>query len=169
MTPKQYLNSKYSHYKANGKSIFTVTLSTCVKEYSPSPTRKTSLVPFPTIRFRDFWENHFIYKLKKRLPKTAPIDHDYVIELTPPRMVNHGEKSAYYHYHGLIAIQPQHSHRIWADGSLRNNIYGALMSFKHKSPYRPFTINSFLIEPLTEVSTWTNYITKSTNSIYNFL
>jgi hypothetical protein len=159
MTPFQYLYSKYHHHKYdNQHAIFTVTLSTYYKE----------TYPHPTFKFKQMWDNHFINKIRNRLPAKAKLDHDYAVELSSPNEST-GDKNRYYHYHGLIVLEQQYAHRIWKDGSLRNNIYGALNSFKRNdSHYRPFTINSFLIEPLGNVGDWVGYITKYPLTFYSF-
>lgn len=159
MTPKQQLIHKYLHYQSIGKSIFTVTLSTYIKE-QPFP---------PTHMFSRMWDNYFITKVKKRLPYKEPLDHDYVIELSPPTLDSKGSYTSYYGYHGFIALNSSYEYRIWSNGHLNKHLCGALKSFRRKGLYRPFRINSYLIEPVKNIESWIEYLHKTHNPIHSFV
>jgi hypothetical protein len=158
MTPRSLLITKYVSYQQQGLSVFTVSLSTYIQE---------QLVP-PELMFQEMWDNHFIHKVRKRLPMTARLDHDYVIELSPPIRRSSGELACFYGYHGFLAIDPVHSSKIWTNGFLNRHLVGSLKSLRKKGLYRPFCINSFLIEPVTSVETWSAYITKTSSPVVSF-
>lgn len=151
MTPRQLLITKYLSYQEQGLSVFTVSLSTYIQEQRTPPEDL----------FRYVWDDHFIYKVRRRLPLKARIDHDYVIELSPPMLVRGGTYSCFYGYHGFIAIEPAYTSRIWSGGVLNKHLAGSLKSLRKRGLYRPFCINSFLIEPAKNIESWSTYITKT--------
>lgn len=158
MTPRSFLISKYTSYQQQGLSVFTVSLSTYIQEQRFPPESM----------FRTMWDDHFIHKVRKCLPVTARLDHDYVVELSPPIRKRSGEFACFYGYHGFLALDPVHSSKIWTNGSLNKHLVGSLKSLRKRGLYRPFCINSFLIEPVTSVETWSNYITKTSGSVVSF-
>ena len=107
------------------------------------------------------WDDHFIYKIRKRLPTKARLDHDYVIELSPPMLSRGGGYSCFYGYHGFIALDARYASRIWNGNGLNKHLIGALKSLRKRGLHRPFCINSFLIEPARNVESWSTYITKT--------
>ena len=80
MKLRQLLITKYLSYQEQGLAVFTVTLSTFIQEQRNLPEEM----------FRHMWDDHFIYKIRKRLPIKARLDHDYVIELSPPKLSRGG-------------------------------------------------------------------------------
>ena len=135
------LTSKYETYREIGHAVFTVTLSTYVQSD-----------PFAASdRMRHYWDQHFIYRIKKCLPLRAKLDHDWILEKPP-----HGN----YHCHGLLAIEYQHSKKLWTEAGLSTKLSRALDSHARTGDYRPFKVNAYLIEPATNVQAWSNYITK---------
>ena len=153
MTPRQLLITKYVSYQEQGLSVFTVTLSTYIREQRYPPEDM----------FRYMWNDHFIYKVRRRLPLKARIDHDYVIELSPPMLPRGGGYSGFYGYHGFIALDTCYASRIWDFGGLNKHLIGALKSLRKRSSHRPFCINSFLIEPAKNIESWATYITKTSD------
>jgi len=151
MTPRQLLITKYLGYQAQGLSVFTVSLSTYIQEHWNPPEEM----------FRHMWDDHFIYKIRRRLPFKARFDHDYVIELSPPMLARGGAYRCFYGYHGLLAIEPNYASRVWSGSGLKKHLWGSLKSLRKRGLYRPFCINSFLVEPAKNIESWSNYITKT--------
>lgn len=151
MTPRQLLITKYLSYQQQGLSVFTVSLSTYIQEQRTPPEDM----------FRYMWDDHFIYKVRRRLPLKARLDHDYVIELSPPMLSCGGGYSCFYGYHGFIALDACYASRIWNGSGLNKHLIGALKSLRKRGLYRPFCINSFLIEPAKNIESWSTYITKT--------
>lgn len=143
MTLATPLVSKYNHYRKVGHGVFSVTLSTYVKsdQFAASDA------------MRKFWDHHFIYRVKACLPFKARenIDHDWVLEESP---------EGKYHYHGLLAVESSHQHRIWLDERLSKKLSKALDSFSSAGKYRDFRVNKHLIEPVNNVHAWVTYMTK---------
>lgn len=146
MTRREVLMLKYNGYEALGHPVFAVTLSTYVK--SDAIARSD--------RMRNFWDQHFIYRVKQRLPfrLKEKFDHDFIVERSP---------EGHYHYHGLMAFTSEGGKRIWRDGALNAQLKRDLDSFRYESDYRPFCVNEHLIEPVRsgDPNPWCNYITKS--------
>ena len=147
MNRREVLIQKYNGYKAHGHAIFAVTLSTYVK----------SKYIAESDCMRHFWDQHFMHRVKRRLPfkLKKQLDHDFIVERSP---------AGHYHYHGLMALTSDASKRIWHDGALDARLKRDLDSFRVAGDYRPFCVNKHLIEPmLTDAADpWCNYITKST-------
>lgn len=158
MSPRQLLTTKYLAYEAKDVTVFTITLSTFVREKTRPPDEM----------FRHMWDQHVIHRIRRRLPVTARMDHDYVVELTPPKVVSADDIACFYGYHGFLAIEQRYAHRIWTSNGLNKHLCGALASFRRRGAYRPFSINSFLIEPVTNIPAWASYITKTRNPILPF-
>lgn len=80
---------KYNSYQNDGKTVFTVTLSTYV---SSEKLAKSD-------RMRKFWVHEFLYRVAEQLPYKLKesIDHDYVIERSD---------EGFFHYHGLLPGTP---------------------------------------------------------------
>lgn len=154
MTLRQLLITKYLSYQEQGLAVFTVTLSTFIQEQRNPPEEM----------FRHMWDDHFIYKVRKRLPIKARLDHDYVIELSPPMLSRGGGYSCFYGYHGFIALDARYIVRLWNGSGLNKHLNGALKSLRRRGLYRPFCINSFLIEPANNIESWSTYITKTTGT-----
>lgn len=155
MTPRQLLITKYLSYQAQGLSVFTVSLSTYIQEQRNPPEEM----------FRHMWDDHFIYKIRKRLPFKVRFDHDYVIKLSPPMLTRTGTYSCFYGYHGFIAVEPTYTARIWSGRGLNKHLVGSLKSLRRRGLYRPFCINSFLIEPAKNIESWSTYITKTADYV----
>jgi hypothetical protein len=142
MTSTTTLIDKYTHYKAAGHGVFAVTLSTYVKSDRLAASDEMRL----------FWDFHLIYRVKRCLPFKAKLDHDWTVEESP---------DGYYHYHGFVAIQCGHTHRIWTvEKGLSVKLRRALDSFATKGKYRHFRVNKYLIEPVDKVEAWATYSTK---------
>jgi|688.fasta_scaffold712910_2 hypothetical protein len=159
MNYRQLLITKYTAYHDQGLAIFTVTLSTYLQEQRATPDAM----------FQTMWSEHFIYKVRKHLPITAQLDHDYVVELSPAINRHKYGVTRYYGYHGFIAIDSRYLHRLWANGCLNRHLVGALKSFRRRGLYRPFCINSFLIEPAQNIESWSLYITKTNDYLASTL
>lgn len=151
MTPRQLLITKYLSYQQQGLAIFTVSLSTYLREQRV----------VPDAMLRNMWDDHFIHKVRKRLPFKAKLDHDYVVETSPPMRTRSGDLFCFYGYHGFIAIEAMYANKIWSAGVLNRHLVGSLKSFRKRGLYRPFCINSFLIEPAKNIESWTTYFTKT--------
>jgi hypothetical protein len=136
----QLLEQKYTHYQSNGYSIFAVTLSTFVKSDSYAASD----------RMRNYWDHHFIFRVRKCLPKhrRTKLDHDFVVEESP---------DGFYHFHGLFAMEKKYECRIWRSGALHPKLKRAIDSHVELGKYRYFRIKKHQIEPVTEVATWCNY------------
>lgn len=154
MKLRQLLITKYLSYQEQGLAVFTVTLSTFIQEQRNPPDEM----------FRHMWDDHFIYKVRKRLPVKARLDHDYVIELSPPMLSRGGGYSCFYGYHGFIALDARYASRIWNGNGLTTHLSGALKSLRRRGLYRPFCVNSFSIEPAKNIESWSAYITKTTGA-----
>lgn len=145
------LMHKYNGYEARGHSVFTVTLSTYVKSDAIARSDRMS----------NFWNQHFIHRVKRCLPFKLKdkFDHDFVVERSP---------EGHYHYHGLMVFTADGGKKIWRDGKLSVKLERDLLSFRHKGDYRPFCVNKHLIEPVRsgELDAWIRYITKE-NEIPN--
>lgn len=158
MTPREQLETKYRAYHEQGLAIFSVTLSTYVRERRVVPTEM----------FREMWDNHFIHRVRKVLPTRVRLDHDFGIELSPLQRRN-GQLARHYHYHGFLALEPSKRHRIWIDGKLNKQLDGALRSFGHAGKYRSFCINSYDIQPAGgDGAAWASYITKDPSTQFSF-
>lgn len=145
MNLREALRTKYDGYAAQGHAIFAVTLSTYVKSESIARSHLMS----------DFWDSHFLHRVRRCLPfklKTHS-DHDFVIERSP---------EGYFHYHGLLAFTHEAGERFWPKGELNPKVKRSLDTFHNKGAYRPFCVNSFLIEPIRagQLAAWIHYITK---------
>jgi hypothetical protein len=138
---RQQLQLKYQTYQSQGTSVFTVTLSSYVQDDDFAKSD----------RMRHYWDNHFIYHIRKCLPVRAKIDHDMVLEKSP---------DGYYHYHGLLAVEQAYGGKLWRDDSLCTKLKRALDSHARTGKYRSFCVNAHLIEPATNIPAWCNYITK---------
>lgn len=139
---------KYTHYKANDKSVFSVTLSTYVTSERFAQSDRMSY----------FWNEHFIHRVKACLPYKAKnkIDHDYVIERSP---------DGFYHYHGLFALPREHAHRIWKDGKLVRRLSCSLRSLEKAGDYRSFCVNSYEVKPARNPAAYAKYSTKTAGYI----
>jgi hypothetical protein len=135
------LQQKYSDYENQGHLILGVTLSTYITSdwYAKSD------------RTRQVWDHHFIGRVLRRLPSKPRLDHDYVLEKSP---------DGFWHYHGLLAVSSDYGARLWKEGALNSQLKKDITGFRKRGRQRPFTINSFRIEPLKSVEAWCNYITK---------
>ena len=146
MNLREELIHKYNGYEARGHSVFTVTLSTYVKSEAIAKSD----------RMRNFWDHHFIHRVKRCLPfkLKEQLDHDFIVERSP---------EGHYHYHGLLAFTSDAGKRIWHDGALDAQLKRDLDSFRRAGGYRPFCVNKHLIEPIRSGATdpWCKYITKS--------
>jgi hypothetical protein len=138
------LQLKYETYQSQDMIVFSVTLSTFVKSDWFASTGA----------MRCYWDHHFIYRVRTCLPFRAKIDYDWVLEESP---------DGYYHFHGLLAIQNKYKHRIWRDGALCSKLNRAIDSHAKAGRYREFRVNAHLIEPITNIAAWCNYITKQTD------
>jgi hypothetical protein len=105
---------------------------------------------------RNFWDHHFIHRVKRRLPfkLKEQLDHDFIVERSP---------EGHYHYHGLLALTSNAGKRIWHHGALDAQLQRDLDSFRRAGSYRPFCVNKHLIEPIRSgvADPWCKYITKS--------
>src|ERR1039458_829889 len=144
------LLKKYRHYYSQGHLVLAVTLSTYIQSESYASSD----------RMRHLWDQHFIRRVKRRLPVNVPLDHDWILERSP---------EGYFHYHGFLAVSAKYSDRLWKNNQLNKHLTRDLKSFTEAGKYRPFRINKFLIEPVHNIADWTTYITKDTsmNSTYN--
>lgn len=142
-TTKSNLSVKYDHYEKQGHLILGVTLSTYIKSelYAASD------------RMRHMWDQHFIRRVQRRLPTKAAMDHDWIVERSP---------DGYFHYHGLISVSDKYADRLWRNKQLNRRLTRDLNSFTNAGRYRPFRINTFLIEPVHNIAAWATYITKET-------
>jgi len=140
-TTSANLTKKYEHYEKQGHLILSVTLSTYIK----------SAMYAASDRMRHFWDQHFIRRVQKRLPKQLVFDHDWIVEKSP---------DGYFHFHGFIAVIREYAFRLWNDNHLNKRLTRDLYSFRSAGKYRPFRLNSFLIEPVNSVVAWSTYITK---------
>lgn len=140
---QQLLEQKYTHYQSQGASIFAVTLSTFVKSDSFAHSDK----------MYDYWDHHFMFCVRKCLPKhkRTKLDYDFVVEESP---------DGFYHFHGLLAVENKYERRIWRDNSLHPKLKRAIDSHARLGKYRYFRIKKHQIEPITNIATWCNYITK---------
>lgn len=145
MTSRNQLTQKYLAYQSLGHAVFAVTLSTYV----------TSEAFAASDRIRHFWDNHFIYRVKCRLPPRAKLDHDWTLEISD---------DGYYHYHGFVAVEGKHGSRIWTSCGPHKKLIRALDSFSKSGTYRPFRVNKCLVEPVTNAAAWSTYITKQSSS-----
>jgi hypothetical protein len=137
------LLTKYQHYDSNGHLVLAVTLSTYVRSERFAESD----------RMRHMWDQHFIRRIQRRLPIHETFDHDWIVERSP---------DGYFHYHGFIAVPGTYSHRLWKHNQLNKRLTQDLNSFTNAGRYRPFRINSFLIEPIRNIAAWATYITKET-------
>ena len=168
MQEREQLLIKYRAYLEQTHVVFAVTLSTFIK--SPMIARSH--------RMQHFWDQHFIRRVQRRVPVRVKLDHDFIIELSPPKKVfdkrdpNGIPKyrtECYYHYHGLLAVKSEHSHRLWKDGSLNPELHASLTSFQSAGKYRPFKIPSFDFAPAKNLEAWGRYIFKAPDSTYGFV
>lgn len=148
MTLTTRLSDKYRHYRSIGHAAFCVTLSTYVKSEAYAKSD----------RMRHYWDNHFIFRVKRCLPFKAKIDHDWVVECSP---------KGFYHYHGFLAVESAYVHKVWTGNALHKQLRRDLDSLAIESPYRPFRVNAHLIEPVNNVEAWTTYSTKQ-NQPYTY-
>ena len=167
MNLKEQLITTYEGFEKQGHAIFAVTLSTFVK------SKKIAESP----RMQHLWDQHFIRRVRRRIPEYLPLHHDFIIELSPPQRVLDSIDSqgiptyrteCYYHYHGLVAVKAEHSHRIWKDGRLNPALDGSLRSFQSAGKYRPFKIPSFDFAPVRKVEAWGTYMFKDQNTAFSF-
>ena len=144
---KRDIAEKYESYRSAGHLVLAVTLSTFIKseQYAASD------------RMRHMWEQHFLRRVRKRLPKSAPLDYDWIVERSP---------LGHFHYHGFLAVTEAYGYRIWKSNRLNKRLFRDLRSFSKAGKYRPFRINSFLIEPVHTVDAWARYITKESINEY---
>ena len=142
---------KYNGYERDGKSIFTVTLSTYV----------TSERIAKSDRMRKFWVSDFMHRVTKYLPfkLKESIDFDYVIERS---------REGNWHYHGLLAMPKEAGDRIWKNGALDKHLERDLAALGDKGQYRDFAVNSVRIEPIRpkkSIDHWVSYMTKTQDFI----
>ena len=140
---QQLLEQKYTHYQSQGASIFAATLSTFVKSGAFAASD----------RMRHYWDNHFIFRVRKCLPKhkRTKLDHDWVLEESP---------DGFYHYHGLFAVERKYERRIWRDGAEHPKLKRAIDSHASLGKYRCFRVKKHQIEPVYDIARWSSYITK---------
>ena len=142
MNQRIQLQMKCNGYLAQGHLVLAATLSTFVK--SDSYARSDAM--------RHFWDWHFIHRVERRLhPYKSHLDHDYVLEQSP---------EGYWHYHGLLAVREPCANRLWKHDRLHPRLEKDLRTFEQRGRYRPFRVNSFLIEPIKSPEAWCRYITK---------
>ncbi len=145
MNLRNSLLVKYQSYTEQGHVAFAVTLSTYVKSETIAKSH----------RMADFWDNHFLHRIKRSLPMKlkTQFDHDFIVEKSP---------DGFFHYHGLLAFTKEAARKFWISGELKAQIRRDLESFRHEGEYRPFCVNKFLIEPIRQgqVGAWIRYITK---------
>lgn len=146
MNLREELICKYNGYASLGHAVFAVTLSTYV----------TSEAFARSYHMSNFWNQHFIYRVRKRLPFKLKdkFDHDFIIERSP---------EGHYHYHGLMAFTSGAGKKVWHDEKLDAQIGRDLDSFRDAGKYRLFCVNKHLIEPMRsgDPDPWCTYITKS--------
>jgi hypothetical protein len=159
MKSRQLLLTKYTAYHAQGLAVFTVSLSTFLQEQRTAPEAM----------FHTMWNSHFIHKVRMRLPLKVTLDHDYVVELSPLMRGNGQGFSRYYGYHGFLALDARYEDRLWKNGGLNRHLFGSLKSFRRRGLYRPFCINSFLIEPARNIESWSTYVTKTPDYLTSVL
>lgn len=135
------LLSKYQHYQHQGHLVLAVTLSTYI----------TSEFYAASDRMRHMWDQHFLRRVQRRLPLKAAFDHDWIVERSP---------DSYFHFHGFLAVTAGYASRLWKGSQLNKRLARDLKSFSKLGKYRPFRINSFLVEPVSNVAAWATYITK---------
>jgi hypothetical protein len=136
------LLTKYTSYRSHGYALFAATLSSYVR------SRWFAMEHMPSM-----WESHFIPRVLRELPLRArKIDYDFFIECSD---------DGYWHLHGLFAIPRDGAQRIWNGGGLCKRLVRALASFRSLGARRPFRVNSFLIEPITDICKWVNYSAKA--------
>jgi len=167
MDAHEQLTTLYRELQKQGHAVFAVTLSTFIKSASfASPAR-----------MQHMWDQHFIRRVRRRIPEPSPLHHDFVIELSPPLMpvitqeedrVPAYSTERYFHYHGFLAVQARHANRIWTKGQLNKQLFDSLVSFKSAGKYRPFRIPSFDISPIKSVEAWTAYILKEVTTALSF-
>lgn len=138
---KNMIFEKYKHYKLLGHGVFAVTLSTYIRSEAFAFSDRMS----------HMWDQHFLRRVRRRLPETTSIDHDWIVEKSP---------EGFFHYHGFLAVPSQYVGRIWQSGRLHKQLNLDLLTFRRAGRYRPFRINSFLIEPVHSVRAWNDYIHK---------
>jgi hypothetical protein len=139
---RTHLHETFRSYIEHGHLVLTVTLSTYV----------TSDQFAESDRMRHFWDAHFIHRVERRLlPYRSHLDHDYVLERSP---------DGFWHYHGLIAVRESCATRLWKHDRLNPRLAKDLRTFERRGQYRPFRVNSFLIEPPKNLKAWCEYITK---------
>lgn len=155
MNAKENMQMKYRGYINQEHLVLTVTLSTYVKT-APAPNYRPE-TDISISRWGRFWEREFVYRVRRRLPGRAPLDHDYAVELSP---------GGNWHYHGLLATMKEFEHCLWKDGSLHRRLERDIRSLAFNDGlYRPFRINDFLIEPVKNTEAWCQYITKQNSSL----
>lgn len=155
MASADHLVMKYDHYRAIGHGVYAVTLSTYVKSERRTFNRSSDSADD---RWRMFWDHHFIFGVKRSLPFKAKIDHDWVLECSP---------EGYLHYHGLLAVDASHKHKLWTQSGLNKRLRRRLDSFSDRGKYRPFRINKYLVEPVENVKAWSCYSTKQNGAYLN--
>jgi hypothetical protein len=137
---------KCKSYLEQGHLVLAVTLSTFVKSDRWAHSDRT----------RHLWDHHFIYRVERLLPYNAPLDHDFVLECCP---------EGFWHYHGLLAVRACHAEHLWEHGQLNPRLVKDLRTFARAGQYRPFRVNSFLIEPIENPEAWCRYITEDPFSL----
>ena len=154
MNAKEIMQSKYRSYIEQEHLVLTATLSTYVKS-APAPSYGSG-TDIWTSRWGRFWEREFVFRVRRRLPVSAPLDTDFVVELSP---------EGNWHYHGLLATKKQFGHCLWKDGALHKRLKQDIHSLAfNRDAYRPFRINSFDIAPVKNIEAWCQYITKQNSS-----
>lgn len=148
MDHRTQLQMKCNGYLRQGHLVLSVTLSTYVKSDRIAHSD----------RMRHMWDHHFIGRVERCLPYRAALDHDYVLEESP---------EGCWHYHGMIAVKSEFADRLWKNSRLNQRLTNDVKSFATAGQYRPFCINSFLIEPIKNPDAWCRYITKQPSSLLN--
>jgi hypothetical protein len=146
MNHRTQLKLKCNGYLRQGHLVLAVTLSTYVKSDRIAHSD----------RMRHMWDQHFIRRVERCLPYRAALDHDYVLEESSDRN---------WHYHGLLAVRSEFAYRLWKQDRLNPRLDNDVKSFAKAGRYRPFCINSFLIEPIDNPDAWCQYITKQRHSL----
>ncbi len=149
MNYREELITKYNHYLTQDHLVLTVTMST--RLYSEA-------IAYSDV-MRQFWDREFLYRVKRNIPSSATLDHDFVVE---------SSRAGMWHYHGLLATRRCNAHALWKDGKLNRRISRDVAALRHDRPqYRQFVITSFLIEPVNSVEAWCRYITKSKATVFH--
>lgn len=146
------IQSLFESYRDKEYLVLAVTLSTYVK------TRSVAESP----AFEMLWTRDFLSRVQRRIPRKAlagSFVETFNIECSP---------EGNWHFHGLLAVAPEHAERIWSNGKLSRQLERDLLTFRKRGDYRACRVNSFLIEPVKSIEDWVRYINKPWQQKINY-